>query len=77
MTIGQKMHQTLAQLQSLAGDLKSYALETQDQTAKQQFSDYANQLENIANGFRGRVNYIEQQEPQYKVLQQQQQQQKQ
>lgn len=70
MTIGQKMHQTLATLQSTAGDMKSYALETQDKNAKQMFSDYADQLEKIANGFKGRVNYIEQQEPQYKVFEQ-------
>jgi hypothetical protein len=75
MTVGQKMHQTLASLQGLAGDMKSYALETQDQNAKQMFSNYAGQIENIAQGFQGRVNYIEQEEPQYKALQQQQQQQ--
>ncbi len=70
MTIGQKMHQTLATLQQTAGEMKSYALETQDKNAKKMFSDYADQLENIANGFKGRVNYIEQQEPQYKVFEQ-------
>jgi hypothetical protein len=74
MTIGQKMHQCLASLQSAAGDLKSFALDTQDQNAKKMFSDYANQLENIAQGLRGRVNYIEREEPQYKVLDPQQQQ---
>lgn len=70
MTIGQKMHQTLATLQSTAGDMKSFALETQDKNAKKMLSDYADQLENIAEGFRGRVNYIETQEPQYKVFEQ-------
>jgi len=70
MTVGSKMHETLASLQSLAGDMKHFALETEDKTAKKMFADYAEQLENIANGFRGRVNYIEQQEPQYKVMQQ-------
>ncbi|MDI6710605.1 MAG: DUF1657 domain-containing protein [Thermoanaerobacterales bacterium] len=73
MTVGTKMHQALASLQTLAGDMKGFALETEDKTAKQMFASYAEQLENIANGFRGRVNYIEQQEPQYKVMQQAQQ----
>lgn len=68
MTIGQKMHQTLASLQGAAGDMKTFALETQDQNAKKMFSDFANQLETIVQGLRGRVNYIEQEEPQYKVL---------
>ncbi len=74
MTVGQKLHHTLAALQGAAGDMKSYALDTQDQNAKKMFADYANQLENIVSGLRGRVNYVEQQEPQYKVLEGQQQQ---
>ncbi|MBO8137760.1 MAG: DUF1657 domain-containing protein [Desulfotomaculum sp.] len=75
--IGQKMHQTLATLQGAYADLKSYALETQDQNAKQMFGQYAQQLESICQGMESRCNYIEQQEPQYKVFQQAQQQQKQ
>ncbi|HHW42312.1 MAG TPA: DUF1657 domain-containing protein [Desulfotomaculum sp.] len=76
MTIGEKMHQTLASLESAAANLKTFALDAQDQTAKQMFSSFANQLEGITQGLRGRVNYIEQQEPQYKVMQPQQQQQR-
>ncbi|OAT85496.1 DUF1657 domain-containing protein [Desulfotomaculum copahuensis] len=72
MTIGEKMHQTLTTLESASANLKSFALDTQDKTAKQMFSNYANQLESISQGLKGRVNYIEQQEPQYKVFQQQQ-----
>ncbi|MBE3585771.1 DUF1657 domain-containing protein [Desulfofundulus thermocisternus] len=74
MTVGEKMHQTLASLESAAANLKSFSLDTQDQTAKQMFASYSQQLEDICKGLRGRVNYIEQQEPQYKVLQQRQQQ---
>lgn len=70
MTIGTKMHQTLTSLEGAAADLKSYALETQDKNAKKQFTDYASQLDNIAQGLKGRVNYVESQEPQYKVFQQ-------
>ncbi|MDQ0286000.1 hypothetical protein J2Z49_001105 [Desulfofundulus luciae] len=77
MTIGEKMHQTLASLESAAANLKTFSLDTQDQMAKQMFASYSHQLEEICKGLRGRVNYIEQQEPQYKVLQPQQQQQKQ
>lgn len=77
MTIGEKMHQTLASLESAAANLKTFSLDTQDQTAKQMFASYSQQLEDICQGLRGRVNYIEQQEPQYKVMQPQQQQQKQ
>ncbi|KKM09351.1 hypothetical protein SY88_19075 [Clostridiales bacterium PH28_bin88] len=73
MTVGSKMHQTLSSLEGAVSDLKTFALDTQDQTAKQQFSSYAQQLEGIVQGLRGRVNYVEQQEPTYKMQQQQQQ----
>ncbi|NPV26114.1 MAG: DUF1657 domain-containing protein [Firmicutes bacterium] len=70
MTVGQKMHTTLSNLESACASLKSFALETQDQSAKQMFNDYAAQLDNMIQSFKGRVDYIEQQEPQYKVRQQ-------
>jgi len=70
LTVGTKMHQTLTSLEGAIADLKTYALETQDKNAKKQFTDYANQIENIAQGLKGRVNYLESQEPQYKVFQQ-------
>ena len=72
MTIGQKLHQTLNSLETAAAEMKTYALDTQDKTAQQMFSNYARQLEDIARGLRGRVNYVESQEPQYKVYEQQQ-----
>lgn len=67
MTVGTKMHQTLASLEGAAADLKTYALETQDQGAKQMFTNFNQQLEGICQVLRGRVNYIEQQETQYKM----------
>ena len=70
MTVGSKMHQTLASLESAVGSLKSFALETDDQTAKQQFTQYAQQLDGIVQGLKGRVNYVEQQEPGYKMTNQ-------
>lgn len=75
MTVGEKMHQTLASLEGAAANLKTFALETQDQNAKQMFNNWSGQIENICGSLKGRVNYIEQQEPQYKISQQQQQQQ--
>ena len=77
MTIGQKMHQTLASLESAAANMKTFSLDTQDKTAKQMFSQYAQQLDSICQGMNGRCNYIEQQEPQYNVFQQNQQNQQQ
>ncbi len=75
MTVGTKMHQTLASLESAMANMKQFALETQDQNAKAMFSNYAQQLQSMCQGMSERCNYIEQQEPQYKVFQQAQQQQ--
>jgi hypothetical protein len=71
MTIGEKMHQTLATLESAAANLQTFAIDTQDQTAKKMFNDLNKQLEGICQSLKGRVNYIEQQEPQYKLQQDQ------
>ena len=74
MTVGQKMHQTLASLENAAATMKSFALDTQDKNVKQMFSQYAQQLDSICQGISSRCNYIEKEEPQYKVFQQNQQQ---
>ena len=67
MTVGTKMHQTLASLEGAAATLQTFSLETQDQQAKQMFTNLNKQLEGICQTLRERVNYIEQQEPQYKM----------
>lgn len=73
MTIGQKMMQTLATIEGAAANIKTFALDTQDKTAQQMFYDLAEQLTSVSDSLRGRVNYIEQQEPQYSLQQQQEQ----
>ncbi|NLJ33136.1 MAG: DUF1657 domain-containing protein [Firmicutes bacterium] len=77
MTVGQKMHQALASLESARASISTFALDTQDKTAQQAFNNAVTQLDNVVNTIKSRVNYIEQQEPQYKVRQQAQQQQQQ
>lgn len=69
MTVGTMMHQTLASLEGAKANMKTFAIQTEDKTAKQMFAQYANQLESICQGMSSRCNYIEQQEPQYKVFQ--------
>lgn len=69
MTIANKMHMTLASLEGATANMKTFALETEDKTAKQMFAQYSQQLESICQGMSSRCNYIEQQEPQYKVFQ--------
>jgi len=70
MTIGTKMHQTLVSLEGAAANLKTFALDTQDQVAKQMFMVLNQQIEGVSQVLRSRVNYIEQQEPQYRIMQQ-------
>jgi hypothetical protein len=67
VTVGQKLHQTLASLESAVGTLKGFSLDTQDQNAKQQFDSYARQLDQIVQGLKSRTNYAESQEPSYKM----------
>lgn len=75
MTVGQKLHQCLAQLESATSSLKTFALDTQDQKAKQLFSQLAQTLESqVVTPLKNRINQVEAEEPQYKVYQQAQQQ---
>lgn len=73
MTVGTKLHQTLASLEDAKAQLKSFSLETEDQQAKANYAQWAQQLDNVVQGLSGRVNYAESQEPQYQVFNQAQQ----
>lgn len=71
MTVGTKMHQTLASLESALASFKTFTLDTDNQQAKQLYAQLANTMEQqVINPFRSRVNQMEQQEPQYNVRQQ-------
>ena len=66
MTVGTKVKQTLANLKGCQADFESYAMETQDQQAKQLWTQAAQQTQSLINQVESRVKQIEQQEPQYK-----------
>jgi hypothetical protein len=71
MTVGTKLHQTLASCESAAAIFKSFALDTENQQAKQMYSQLAQTMEQqIVTPLRNRINQMEQQEPQYKMNQQ-------
>lgn len=70
MTIGKKLHQTLTSLESVKSNYESFAQDTDDKLAQQMFQSGAQQLDSLITDLRNRVNYAEQQEPQYKVEQQ-------
>jgi len=66
MTVGTQMQQAIATVQSAAATMKTFALETQDQAAKKSFEKLAQTFDSALNELKGRGQYIEHQEPQYK-----------
>lgn len=66
MTVGTQMQQAIAGIQSAAATMKTFSLETEDQTAKNDFKQIAQQLDNSLETLQQRQKYIEEQEPQYK-----------
>lgn len=66
MTVGTQMQQAVAGIQSASATMKTFALETQDKQAVQQFQQIAQQLDSSLDTLKQRQQYIEQQEPQYK-----------
>lgn len=71
MTAGSKLHQALSQAESLKAQLETFGHDTQDPKAKTQFYQMAQAVEqHVVGSLRSRVNYVEAQEPQYKVKQQ-------
>ena len=66
MTVASQVKQTLAGLKSAQASLESFALQTQNQQAKQLYTDAARQTEAIVNTLEPRISQMEQEEPQYK-----------
>ncbi|MGM0875902.1 MAG: DUF1657 domain-containing protein [Bacillota bacterium] len=65
MTVGTKMQETIASCESTLANLHSFALETQDQSAKQLFQNLSTQQEQVLEHLKARLQYIQSQEPQY------------
>lgn len=68
MTVATQLQTAIASVESAASSCKTFALNTQDQNAKQMYLDCSNTLETVATQLKGRQGYIEQQEPQYKQI---------
>ncbi|WP_026478001.1 DUF1657 domain-containing protein [Alkaliphilus transvaalensis] len=66
MTVGTQLQQAIAGLQSTSAMMKTFSLETQDQTAKQEFQQIAQNLDNALETLKNRQNYVMQQEPQFR-----------
>ncbi|MBU3093862.1 DUF1657 domain-containing protein [Clostridium sp. CM028] len=66
MTVGTQMQQAIAGMQSASATMKTFSLETEDQQAKNDFTQIAEQLDSAMDILKGRQKYIQKQEPQYK-----------
>lgn len=66
MTVGTQIQQAIAGIQSAAATMKTFSLETQDQNAKKDFQQIAQNLDNALQTLQQRQKYIESQEPQFK-----------
>jgi len=66
MTVGTQIQQTIANCESALASLKTFALETQDQNVKQMFQNITLQQQNVVDNLQARLQYIQEEEPQYK-----------
>ncbi|PRX34798.1 uncharacterized protein DUF1657 [Orenia metallireducens] len=67
MTVGQDLHKALNGLETARVTLEGFAQDTQDKMAQDMYNKHAQQVANVVNELRNRVNYVESQEPQFKV----------
>ena len=66
MTVGSQVKQTLAGLKSAQASFETFAIQTQNQQAKQLYTSAAQQTKAIVDTLEPRISEIEKQEPQYK-----------
>jgi len=66
MTVSTQVKQTLASLKSAQANLENFAMQTQNQQAKQLYTSAAQQTKTIVDSLEPRISQIEQEEPQYK-----------
>ena len=65
MTVVNQVQQTLAGLKSAQASFEGFALETENQQAKQMYQQAAQQTQQIVDQINQRVQEIQQEEPQY------------
>lgn len=66
MTVATQVQKAIASVQSVSASMKTFALETQDQQAKQMFQQLGQTFDGALDTLKQRQQYIEAQEPQYK-----------
>lgn len=66
MTVIKNLKQTIAGLKSAQASLEGFALETDNQQAKQLYQNTAQQTQLVIDQLSPRLQQVEQEEPQYK-----------
>lgn len=67
MTVGKELHQALGMLKMSSGQFQTFANRTQDPMAKQMYQGFTQKLDQMVQDLSSRINYMESQEPQYKM----------
>ncbi|OYD09119.1 DUF1657 domain-containing protein [Paludifilum halophilum] len=65
MTVGTKIQQTVASAESVASNLKTFALDTNNQQAKQMYNQLAQNMDSVVQQLKNREQQIMSEEPQY------------
>jgi len=58
LTTLNKLEKALASAKGLSSDLKTFSMDTNDQQAKQMFTQLSSQMENISQMINSRVDYV-------------------
>ncbi|MGD8399452.1 MAG: DUF1657 domain-containing protein [Bacillota bacterium] len=66
MTVATQLQKAVVSVESVASSMKTFALETQDQQARQMYGQLAQTFDDALNTLKARQKYLEQQEPQYR-----------
>ncbi|MBE6071885.1 MAG: DUF1657 domain-containing protein [Clostridium butyricum] len=65
MPTGTKLETALASAKGLAADMKTFSLDTDNQEAKQMFSQIASTMDGVEQQIQSRLDFVKQEEPQY------------
>lgn len=66
MTVATQVKQTLAGLKSAQASFETFALQTENKSAKQMYQNAAQQTQQIVDTLNARMTEMENEEPQYK-----------
>ncbi len=67
LTVGKKLNEVLGSLQTAAGQMRTFALETDNAQGKQMYTDSSQQLDQIIRNLESRMSAVESEEPQYRM----------